>query len=119
MKGTLEPIVLIPRFTSYAGAGDYTTVAMELREYVTATVTLWRGPLLGTSPTFKFWFEYSRDGVTWAKEPVGGYDPGASAAMQISTGFPNRLFRIRVELGGTDPAVTCWCAGSIERRVES
>ncbi len=117
MRGSLVPFILIPRFTSYVGAGSYPSVPIELSEYASGAVTLWRGPLLGTSPDCEVWFELSRDGTIWSPMPAVPFDPGDNGTVQCPVTTTNRLFRVRVELTGTNPAVTMWCAGALERRV--
>ena len=118
MHGPLVPLVLIPRFTSYVGPGSYASVPLELSRYAFGSVTLWRGPLVGSSPTYRAYLETSRDGVVWDTVFPIGWDPGANNFEELPVAIMNRLFRIRVLLAGTGAAVTNWCTGSLELRVE-
>jgi len=51
MAGELVPLVLLPRYSSYVGASTFTTIGMEVTDYANAIVNVWRGKLIGTSPT--------------------------------------------------------------------
>ena len=55
------------------------------------------------------------DAEVWTAGAVAatGYDPGADTSKQLRFCFELRWFRVRVELGGTDPMVTCWVEGLV------
>jgi len=130
MRGPTVPLILLPRFSGLVGDQDLATAPLDVTPYRIATLTLWRGPLVadaGTSPTFKVFFEGSHDATTWATLPPGstgaaGFDPAASVgvagSLTLDIGLIYRWFRVRVELRGTNVAVTCWCTGSLEFRVD-
>jgi hypothetical protein len=119
MAGELETTTLIPRFSSFLAAGTYTTGGLNVTDFAGATVHVWRGPLIGTSPTVSFTFEESIDQESWTT-CVGdaGGDPGASAEGVYTITFKKRWFRVKVTLGGTGagPGVTCWAVAGLERR---
>jgi hypothetical protein len=116
MAGELETITLVPRFTSFLGAGTYVTGGVHATDFAGATVHVWRGPLVGTTPTVGFAFEESIDQENWtACAGDAGGDPGATEGVYAIT-LKKRWFRVKVTLGGTDPGVTCWAVGSLERR---
>lgn len=118
MIGELVPLVLIPRYTSFVGANEFTTTPFDAADFSTGSVRLWRGALLGTdSPTFLAFFETSNDKVVWTPQNPSGDDPGANSAMPITLALGRRWLRVRVVLTGTNPAVTCMCAGTLTRRV--
>jgi hypothetical protein len=118
MAGELVPLVLIPRYTTYAGPSTFTTVAMDVTQYQSAIVNVWRGNLLGTSPTYNISFEESTDQVTWATCTNGsGGDPGADTEAQYTPTLTKRWFRAKLVLGGTDPVVTTWAIGFLELRL--
>lgn len=130
MHGVTVPLVLLPRFTGFAGERDYETVPLDVTAWSVATLTFFRGPLvadLGSTPTYKLFFEGSHDATTWATLPPGptgaaGFDPAASASAAgtdtVDVGLIYRWFRVRVELRGTNVAVTNWCTGVLEFRVD-
>ena len=117
MAGELETTTLIPRFSSFLGAGTYRSVGLGVTDFAAATVHVWRGPLIGTSPTVSFAFEESIDQENWTvcAGDAGG-DPGASAEGVYAITLKKRWFRIKVTLGGTNPGVTCWTVAGLERR---
>jgi len=124
-RGELVPIVLVPRFSSFFGAGEYATVPLDISAFAGGGATLWRGKMVGTSPTFELYTESSHDGYAWFGYPIGGggvpipYDPGDDGSMEVGVGLQHRYFRVRIVLGGTDPGVTCWLAGMLEYRVDT
>jgi hypothetical protein len=124
VKGELEPVVMIPRFTSYLGEGTYTTIPMEVSSFRRATLEFWRGTLVGTAgqTTFAAHFEQASEA-----DPPGGWSaivssittPNDSDLLDLE--FSKAYFRIRIVLATDDvnnlAAITCWAAGSLERRV--
>ena len=118
MAGELIPLVLLPRYTTYAGASSFVTIAMDVTDYESAIVNVWRGLLIGTSPTFGITFQESTDQVTWStcSGTSAGSDPGAETEAQYTATLKKRWFRVKVDLGGTDPIATCWAVGFLEER---
>ena len=128
MAGELVPLVLLPRYTTLAGV-DYqwpypylTTVAIGVTQYERAIVTIWRGPVVGTSPVFKLLFQESMDRDFWdecntlpAQDP-SGEDPGADTQAQYVVELRARWLRVRILLGDSDNVVNCWATGFLEVR---
>lgn len=118
MAGNQVPLVLIPRYTTYAGQNtDFTTIGMDVTDYVKATVSFWRGVLLGTTPAILITFEESMDQLYWSTCLGGPFtDPGQAVEGQFVPVISKRWFRIKITLTGTAPVVTCWCIGFLEQR---
>lgn len=118
MAGELVPLVMLPRFSSYSGATDFTTIGMEVADYTSAIINVWRGPLTGTSPTFGITFQESTDQVNWStcSGTTANDDPGSGTEKQYTPTLKKRWFRVKVTLAGTDPGVTCWALGFLEMR---
>jgi hypothetical protein len=118
MAGELVPLVMLPRYSSYIGAGDFYTIGMEVSDYTSAIVNTWRGAMLGSSPTFGITFQESTDQVNWTTcgGTTAASDPGASTEAQYTATLTKRWFRVKVTLGGTNPAVSCWAIGFLEMR---
>lgn len=121
MIGALVPVVMLPRFTSYVGAGTFTTVPMSVEALDNAMLTFWRGPLIGGAASNPFGanFEESHDAVTWseAAPPV----TTANAIGGYAVPFRKRWFRIRVVLAADANGVvgiSLWMVGGAERRVD-
>src|SRR5437868_10911804 len=110
MAGVQVPLVLIPRYTTYAGANtDFTTIGMDVTDYVKATVSFWRGPFIGTAVGITINFEESMDQLNWTTCSGGPYtSSGAAAEDQFVPIITKRWFRIKITLTGTGPVLTCW-----------
>lgn len=117
MAGELVPLVLLPRYSSFVGAHDFTTIGMEVSDYSSAIVNVWRGELGGSTPTFTVTFEESTDQNTWstcANATPG--DPGADTETQYTPTLNKRWFRVKITLTGTIPTVSAWAIGFLEMR---
>jgi len=106
------PLILARRFTTYSGAGDFETIAMNVAAFQGAEIFAWRGPIVGGG-TFGISFEESTDLRTWQAcdgvEP--DTDPGANLEALYRPRFSQRYFRLRVALAGGSPVVTCYAFG--------
>jgi hypothetical protein len=90
---------------------------MEVSDYSKAIVNVWRGKLTGVAPTFDATFEESTDQLSWSTCTNGtGGDPGQETEAQYAPELNKRWFRIKVTLGGTDPAGSSWAIGFLEMR---
>lgn len=117
-QGELVPLVLVPRFSTYAGATEFVTIAMDVTQYQNAIVNAWRAVLLGTSPTFLMELQESSDQVNWTTCTGGtGFDPGQTTEVQKNAELNKRWFRIKVILTGTGVVATCWAVGFLEQRL--
>jgi len=122
--GRVEPLVMIPRFTTYAGhntgSDAFSSVPLDVSRFSNMTVTFWRGPLLlgGGSPTFSAQFESSHDADTWFAE--GAAITTTSTISKVEIDLDRRWLRVTISLSGNpgDPmAITCWAVGSLEHRL--
>ena len=116
MKGTLVPVALVPRYSSYFGPESYATAPMNVEAYCKGTIALWRGPMPGTDPEFTAFFEDSHDGVVWTPFDAEGEDPGEDEAVVVRFDLQRRWLRVRIVLAGTDSAVSCFVVGNLELR---
>jgi hypothetical protein len=128
-QGELVPLVLLPRYTTYAGLPTtgtpataplyFSTIAMDVTEYQNAIVNIWRGKLVGTTPGVAFTLEESTDQVNWTtcSGTTAAFDPGENAETQYTAILNKRWFRIIVLLGSTTTVVTCWAVGFLEQRL--
>ncbi|MCE9635093.1 MAG: hypothetical protein K8T90_05240 [Planctomycetes bacterium] len=122
MAGELVPLVMLPRYTTFAGTTPFYTIAMDVTEYEKAILNVWRGQMR-TGCTFSMYFEESTDSNSWTNcagvtPPV---DPGPGAEAQYVPTLRKRWFRLRLELtAATTPddfaTVSCWAVGFLERR---
>jgi hypothetical protein len=111
------PLVLLPRFTTLAGAQAFYSLAIDITAYQQLDLTLWRGPLLGTSPTFAAFVYESLDREHWFEASgLQGVDPGTATETAYVWVLTRRWLHFRVELTGTSPVATCWAAGFLSKR---
>jgi len=125
MAGEVVPLVLLPRFTTYAGrpgSGSvaFATIAMDVTEYSSAIVNVWRGKIIGTetgTPPVKFNMEQSSDQLNWTTAgPSADFDPTENVEAQYTATLTKRWFRITVALGHASNVVSCWAVGFLEQR---
>ena len=122
MAGELVPLVLLPRYTTYAGNTVFTTIAMDVTQYETAILNVWRGKIVGTetgAPPVKFWFQESTDQVNWTlcTGSAADDDPGENLEEQYTLTLKKRWFRINVQLGNANNVLSCWAVGFLEERL--
>lgn len=138
MSGELVPLVMLPRYTVFAGKlgtvgtanVGYTTIAMDVTEFQKAILNVWRNAVMkvasGDSPSFAIYFEESTDQVAWMACSVAAssgsgpnWDPGDNTEVQYVATLTKRWFRVRVVLDstGVGAAVTCWAVGFLEQRI--
>ena len=126
MAGELVPLVMLPRYTTYAGkitspSTDYfTTIAMDVTQYESAILNVWRGKIVAaTTNSFTVWFEESTDQVTYSA--CAGSNPSGDAVTenaetQFTLTLKKRWFRMKVLLGAADNVASCWAVGFLEER---
>ena len=117
MAGERVPVVLVPRYTTYVGQTGFWTLPLDVQAYSSIELTAWRGPLLGTNPTFLIYAMKSVDRAFWDEVPGStGDDPGPDTEHSYSWPLSGRWFRLRITLGGTLPGVTWWAQGFLIKR---
>lgn len=128
MAGELVPLVMVPRYTTYAGNvtgytanPGFTTVGMDVSEYDSAIINFWRGPIVvetGT-PTFLVTCQESTDQNVWSTCAGTTADTAVSenAELQFTPTLSKRWFRIKIMVAGTKPVVSCWAVGYLIRRL--
>lgn len=122
MANLRDRIILFPRYTTFAGDRDWTTLPINVTGYESGDVMIWIGDVVGvtTAGPVSAAFEESTDQVRWTT--CGGTGSGTLAEGQ-ETGFAPLLakpwMRLRINVGaaiGGDPVVSCYAVGYLERR---
>jgi len=118
MAGKRLPVVFASRFTTYAGGGDFPTVALDLADYESAVIHVWRGMLVGSMPSFGVTFEESTDSITWTtcSGTTAEADPGQQTEVPYMVTLGKRFVRVRVSLGGANTVASCYAYGHLVRR---
>ena len=111
MEAMVEKVLLLPRYTSFVGAGTRLTQPMNVRAYASAIVTFTFVAGLGAGPTVLISLQESPDLEIWTD--VG--DTLAHGTPESRT-FKFEWIRLKLVISGTDPAFTCWCVGDFVLR---
>ena len=112
MDGAVDQIILLPRFSSFGGAGTFLGAPMNVREYGRAILTCVKAGALGSTPaTLAASVQESADLEIWTDIGSALTDgvPGERA-------FRFEWIRMKYVVVGTDPGVTCWCVGDFVQR---
>ncbi|MCK6479533.1 MAG: hypothetical protein HUU06_11260 [Planctomycetaceae bacterium] len=120
MAGQLTPLVLIPRYTTYSGSQDFTTIGMDVTAYQTVIVNFWRPALIGGGTDIAVYFEESTDQNSWSEcagSPSQPVNPLPNQETQYSYTLSKRWFRLRLVLPNTTNVVTCYAVGFLEERL--
>jgi hypothetical protein len=122
MAGENVPLVMLPRYSTFVGelAAGFLTVAMDVSDYESAVLNIWRGRL-PTDTSMAITAQESTDQETWticAGTNCSDFDPGQNAEGQMTATLAKRWFRLKVVLAqdGGYPQVTCWAVGFLEQR---
>lgn len=110
------PVVLIGRFTTFAGASTFATLPVNVVPYEKARIHLWRGKMPATSG-FLLTLQESMDQDSWSTLISG--DPGADTEMALDADLTMSWLRATVELtdsGGNHPSATCYAVGDLIAR---
>lgn len=122
MANLRDRIILFPRYTTFAGDRDWTTLPINVTSYESGDVRIWIGDVTGvtTAGPINAVFEESTDQVTWTT--CGGtgsaaLTEGQETALAPQLAKPWMRLRIDVEPAvGGDPVVSCYAVGYLERR---
>jgi hypothetical protein len=117
MAGRYVPFVLVPRYTTYAGATSFITAAIPVSAYSGLHFDFWHGPVIGTFGSIILALQESNDGSSWGD--CTGSVPGIAPAegqVPVSVTITKAWLRLVVAVAGTDMAVTCWAEGFLELR---
>ena len=118
MSGQRVPLVMVPRYTSYVGPNEFTTVPLDVSEYAKAVLTLWRGELVGDDgSTISAVFETSQDAKEWSPAHVAIESAPGSDILDFELEDRWLRFRIVLVTPGHEVGITCWAAGSLEMRI--
>ena len=105
-------IAFLPRFTTLVGATSFATTPIDASKLNSLQLQIWRGEVRGGG-SFTAYVEESLDAENWSQGPSApvGFDPGPGLTKFVNYCFQLRWFRVRIDLAGTDPMVTCWAEG--------
>lgn len=112
MTEVVDRILLVPRYSSLAGAGTFYSAPILVRDYGQANFYFAKVAALGSpAALLEVVVEESPDLEIW--ESIGS--PLTLDAPDVRE-FRFEWIRMRMTVGGADPGVTCWCIGEFVRR---
>ncbi len=106
------PYVIVARYTTLV-QGTYRFAIADVSSFELGRFLVWRGSLIGSSPSFSMYFEESSDLVEWVacNGVPSPYDPGAQGEETVEIPFRRKHFRLRVDVGGNDAMCTFFTYG--------
>lgn len=112
MESNVDHVLLLPRYTSFAGATTFLTPPMNVRAYDGGYFLFTQVAALGSTPaSLTVKVQQSPDLEIWT-----------DVLNALTSGTPGeRLFqfewiRLQIALAGSDPAAACWCVADLTRR---
>jgi hypothetical protein len=111
----VRKLVLLPRFTTYAAASTriFHTAPINVREFASAIITVWRGPAIGSStPGLGVFVRQSSDLQIWNN--LGSASAEGETTIEVSFDF--EWMRLEIGLTGEPVACTCWAIGDFATR---
>jgi hypothetical protein len=121
MSSGVQKTVLLPRFTSLVGSNAFHTAAMNVRQFASATISVWRGQECGSNlSAFDVRLQESADLSIWS-DVGSSFSPAAHQEVSEARDLDVEWIRLVIELvpinpGGTPPAVTCWAVANLVPR---
>src|SRR5688572_5950350 len=92
----VEKIILLPRYTSFAGAGTFRTAPMNVRDFGQVIATYTKVAYIGTSgPVVNVYFEQSPDLEIWAE--IGS---AISDGIPTTVEFSYEWIRVKLVVSG-------------------
>ncbi len=119
MAADVDKIVLLPRFTSLSGAMEYATAPVNVRQYSSANMSVWKGMTIGGgTPTFSVQVEKSPDLVIWTSEGTPFTPADEQEVAQAFAALETEWLRLKITItgGAPDPGYTCWAVGDFDKR---
>lgn len=112
MEATVDHVLLLPRYTSFAGATTYLTPPMNVRAYDGGYFLFTQVAALGSTPaSLAVKVQESPDLEIWTDILTS-----LTSAVPSERLFQFEWIRLEIVLAGTDPAATCWCVADLTRR---
>ena len=111
------PVVLVGRFTTFAGADSFETVPIAVSEFSEIDLTVWRGVLEDAGDQFTFEIQESMDQENWTQ--IGIVTPSGAGQVSLSADLSRSYLKAIVKLaspGGGFPVITAWVAGFLLKR---
>ncbi len=116
MRGPVQRIVLIPRFTAFYGPLIFKTVPLNVREFANVMLTVWRSTDFGAAGVgISVQPQQSADVENW--HDVGSpLTPSAGGESVAFLDLDLEWMRLAVNVSGGDLGLTAWSVGDFVPR---
>jgi hypothetical protein len=114
VPGEVDKVILLPRYTTLVGKTDFITAPINVRPYAEANISFWRGNELGTVTSLTVTVQESPDLTEW--KSLQTFSTAADTEETKSASFTMDWIRLKVEIDGSEPSITCWCVAEFVRR---
>ena len=121
MSGTVQKVVLLPRFTTFVGAGDFLTAPVNVRQFAQGLISVWRGreSVVPGLDDFTVTLQESPDLEIW--NDVASLVPDANEELSATADFDLEWVRLKINLSldgspAQEPSVTCWAVANLVPR---
>jgi hypothetical protein len=117
MPGRSVPVVIVPRWTTFSGPGDFFSMPLAISAYDRLVLSYMRGNLVGTTPGLLLLCQESNDLDAWTD--CGGSTPSSSVPFvedQFTFDLTKAWLRFGVSPVGASTSVTCYAMGFFELR---
>jgi hypothetical protein len=115
MSEAVENVILLPRFSAFAGATTFYTAPMNVRDYSQAILQYVHSGAIGAiGPTVNVFVEESPDLEIWNE--IGS---SLNTGLMETRDFAYEWIRMKLVVSGSDQklvAFTCWCVGGFVLR---
>lgn len=115
---SVQKVVLVPRFSTFAGHYKFRSAPVNVRDMAKADLTAWRSPV-GLGQDVGFHLEESIDLIVWTTVADSTLAPLANAEETTSCDLEMPWIRSVVDVqdpGGDGCVVTCWLVGNFTMR---
>ena len=111
MEADVDKLILLPRFTTFAGATTFETPPLNVRQYGIAYVDLTIAGALGSPAADATVVVQESPDLGYWREVATLVEGDATQAV-----FSFEWMRLTITVSGTDPALVLWCVGNFIRR---
>lgn len=115
MQQPVSRIILLPRYTAFAGATTFTGAPIWVRPYAQLILSLWRGSGLGSDAALQLQLHQSPDLESWSTlgSPIA---PSANQETTQPFSLGADWIKFRVDVTGSDPGITSWAVADLVPR---
>lgn len=112
----VEKVILLPRYTSFAGPGTFLSAAINVREFEKVDASFWRGNEIGSLLVLTVILQQSPNLEDWTTLATFITDPDQENVQGADLTMDWLRMLVEIQGGGATPALTCWAVANFQRR---